>query len=196
MENLFDAATVAARSFRGAFASKVTLTGEEWNELCDDVVLSAVCQFLNNKVHGGGYCHEVSFYNNVFSCVMSHFNKKLDRYLNNVVKRKIQSLDGFEGVARNAVARRRQQMSDDPLSSTYSAAERLKDKPMPRYVSPYDGKAKAMKNLKSWLGRCPNESFFAIEDEDDFWSYIESCEELGIEPDKNSPLYKRGRYIK
>lgn len=174
MENLFDACRVATYFMRQKYASKLKLTKDEWAELSLDVELAAVRQFLSSKIGKHNYCREVSFYNNCLSCVMSEWSGCVRRFLGRI-KVGIDNMDKLEPEVRQSLV---------------DSARNL------RYITLHDGVAGAQSNLRSMLNRSTNESYLKKEDEDDFWSYLECCEEFGIEPDKNTPLYKRGRWLK
>ena len=95
-ENLWSAATFAVERLRKKYVKAgMRLTGEEWQEVMDDIVLSAVKQFMG-KVNRGEVNMEYSFYQNVYSCVYSFFNVRLDHFLRTVVKRKIENIDRLE----------------------------------------------------------------------------------------------------
>lgn len=174
MENLFDACRVATYFMRQKYSSKLKLTKDEWDELSLDVELAAVRQFLSSKIGKHNYCREVSFYNNCLSCVMSEWSACVRRFLDRI-KVNIDNVDKLDPEARQSLV---------------DSARNL------RYITLHDGRAGAQSNLRSMMSRSTNESYLKKEDEDDFWSYLECCEEFGITPNKNAPLYKRGRWIK
>lgn len=174
MENLFDACRVAALAHKGHYAQKVVLMKDEWDDILDTAILHAVELFLDSKIRRHTYCHEVSFFTNVWSCVWSCFNCELNKYVKNVVKRKINSLDRLEPDTAQYLAN----TARPPIYTT----------------TKFDYKG-AQSNLRTWLKRSTNEAYLQREDEDDFWSYMDACEEYGLTPDKNAPLYKRGRWI-
>ena len=85
-ENLWSAATFAAERLQQKYVKGgLRLTGEEWREVLDDIVLSAVRSFMN-KVKRGEVNTEYhySFYQQVYSCVYSFFNVRLDHFLRTV----------------------------------------------------------------------------------------------------------------
>ena len=174
MENLFSAASYAADWFKHmAIRKGLTLTGDEWDEVMDEIIFTSVRRFLN-KLKTGGYSRAHSFYLNVRSCVYSVFHNTVNKYITHVVLKKIYSLDRL-----------------DPVRAQY-----LKDsRPLPRAASKSEMMT-SRNNLKAWQERHMHENFLVQEDADDFWSYIEACTDYGIEPNKNAPLYKRGRYLK
>lgn len=49
----------------------------------------AVASFMANKIRNHGYCHEVDFYANCYSCALSVSgnNRVIDKYLNDIKKR-------------------------------------------------------------------------------------------------------------
>lgn len=170
MENLFSAAYTAAKWFRFRAGKRgLVLDDAEWDEVIDSVVLFSVGRFLS-KLRNGNYNRKHSFYLNVWSCVWSVFYSRVDQYLRHVLQKKINSLDKM-----------------DP-----AVAQHFKDtRPMPRPASKSES-VYAHENLMVWLTRSTHSTFLKHEDEDDFYSYLEACEELGMEPDKKAPLYKRG----
>lgn len=195
MENLFSAAKFAAGFFKRSYKRKVVLTADEWDEVMDDVVLCAVRQFLTRKLGPhGNYCREHSFYLNVYSCVLSIFQDRLDYYFK-VIKQKIQSIDRILDANRKSFV-------CAPVNGFETGPgelhrnEKLMNIPMPRYTDDNDTRGKAQSNLRCWMNRSTHDTFCKYEDEEDYWSYVEACEELGIPVDKNAPLYRRGRYIK
>lgn len=175
MWNVWDACKVAALFLRSKAMKKVKLSYDEWAEVYDTVLLKAVTHFLEYKIRRKTYCHEVSFFTNCFSSVWGVFQRELDMYLNHVVKRKINSVDHME--------------------LTREAREWVMNTPLPRYKDKHTIKANVRRHMKLWKARSMNQSYLNAEDEDDFMSYLECCEEFGIEPNKNAPLYKRGRWL-
>jgi hypothetical protein len=174
MENLFSAATYAAAWFKHRAIKKgLTLTGDEWAEVMDEIIFISVRRFLS-KLKTGGYSHAHSFYLNVRSCVYSVFYNKVNQYIKHVVLKKMCSLDRME-----------------PAHAQYLKESR----PMPRAASKSEMMS-SRQNLKAWQERHVHENFLVQEDADDFWSYVEACADYGIEPNKNAPLYKRGRNLK
>lgn len=171
MENLFSAASYAAEWFKHRSIKKgLTLTCDEWAEVIDEIIFISVKRFLT-KLKSGGYRRDFSFYLNIRSCVYSVFYNKVNQYITHVVLKKICSLDRM-----------------DPVKAQY-----LKDsRPMPRAASKSE-MLTARQNLKSWQERHMHENYLVQEDSDDFWSYVEACADYDIAPNKNAPLYKRGR---
>ena len=171
MENLWSAARFATHGFRIKYVKAgVNLTSDEWNEAMDNIVLASVRRFMN-KLKNKKYAHEYTFYQNVYSCVFSVFHQQLNFYMNNVVKKKMNSLDRLE--PENAQF----------LIDTYSR---------PMYNSTKDDRKIAMNNLKSWLSKCEHVSHLKSEWEYDYFMYVESCEETGIPVDKMNPMYILG----
>lgn len=171
MENLWSAATFAANGFRYKYAKAgVVLTGEEWNEALDTIVLVSVRRFLN-KLKNKKYAHEYTFYQNVHSCVFSVFHQQLNFYMDNVVKRKMNSLDRL-----------------DPETAQFLVDTSSR----PMYNSTKEDRKIAMNNLKSWLSKCEHVSHLKSEWEYDYFMYVESCEETGIPVDKMNPMYILG----
>lgn len=174
MENLFAAAKMATGYFRGNASKKgLQLSKDEWDELEDMVVLRATQRFMN-KLRSGGYSREHSFYLNVWSSVFEVFYQQTQFYLTHVIHRKMMSLDRLEP--------ERAQFYKDTAC-------------VPKYASNNSERKGATSNMHTWLKRSVHNSFCNREDADDFWSYLECCDEFNIEPDPNSPLFKRGRDI-
>ena len=171
MENLWSAARFATHGFRIKYVKAgVNLTSDEWNEAMDNIVLASVRRFMN-KLKNKKYAHEYSFYQNVYSCVFSVFHQQLNFYMNNVVKKKMNSLDRLDPEKAQF------------LIDTYSR---------PMYNSTKDDRNIAMSNLKSWLSKCEHVSHLKSEWEYDYFMYVESCEETGIPVDKMNPMYILG----
>lgn len=177
MWNLFDACRVAALYLRRQAIKKVNLSHDEWDEFYDEVLLKAVTHFLEYKIKRKTYCHEVSFFNNCFSSVWGAFQTTLDSYLNNVVKRKLNSIDHME--------------------LTRESRDWLLNTPLPRYKGEHGDNitSNAQRNLRLWKNRSMSPTYLNAEDENDFMSYLECCEEYGITPNEKAPLYRRGRHI-
>ena len=171
MENLWSAARFATHGFRIKYVKAgVNLTSDEWNEAMDNIVLASVRRFMN-KLKNKKYAHEYSFYQNVYSCVFSVFHQQLNFYMNNVVKKKMNSLDRLDPEKAQF------------LIDTYSR---------PMYNSTKDDRKIAMNNLKSWLSKCEHVSHLKSEWKYDYFMYVESCEETGIPVDKMNPMYILG----
>ena len=170
-ENLWSAATFAAERLRQKYVKGgLRLTGEEWKEVMDDIVLSAVRSFMG-KVKRGEVNMEYSFYQNVYSCVYSFFNVRLDHFLRTVVKRKIENIDRIE-----------------PEHAQFLVDTAKK----PMYISG-DGDRKSAKcNLKAWLSKSVHLTHLVAEWVDDFFMYVESCEATGIPVNRYNPMYILG----
>lgn len=172
-ENLWSAAAFAAERLRRKYVrAGMRLTGEEWQEVLDDIVLAAVRSFMN-KVKRGEVNTEYhySFYQQVYSCVYSVFHLRLDHFLRTVVKRKIESIDRME-----------------PETAQFLVDTAKK----PMYVSG-DGERKTSRcNLKSWLSKSENLSHLKAEWTSDYFAYVESCEASGIPVNKHNPMYILG----
>lgn len=174
-ENLWDACQVATYFFRQKYSSKLKLNKHEWEELNNNVVLAAVKQFMEQRIRNHQYCHETSFYFNCFACVMSNWPSEVKKLLNNI-KQRMDNLDNLEPDKRRATI--------DTARPVF-------------YLNHSAGNAYSAKhNLRTWMNRSCHEAFCAHEDEDDYWSYVESCEDLGIPINEKAPLFKRGRWIK
>lgn len=170
-ENLWSAAIFAADCFRRKYVKAgLRLTGDEWRDVLDDIVLAAVRRFMN-KVNRGEVNMNYSFYQNVYSCVYSVFHLRLDHFLRTVVKRKIESIDRL-----------------DPEHAQFLVDTAKK----PMYVSG-DGDRKASRcNLKSWLSKSENLSHLKAEWASDYFAYVESCEATGIPVNRYNPMYILG----
>ena len=170
-ENLWSAATFAAERLRQKYVKAgMKLTGEEWEDVLDEIVLSAVRSFMN-KVKKGEINMEYSFFQNVYSCVYSFFNVRLDHFLRTVVKRKMDNIDRLD------------------LEHAQFLVDNAK-KPM--YISGDGDRKSARCNLKSWLAGSCHLSHLAAEWADDFFMYVESCEDAGIPVNRYNPMYILG----
>ena len=170
-ENMWSAAIFAANRFRRKYVKAgLKLTGEEWDEVIGDIVLSAVRGFMN-KVNRGEVNMEYSFYQNVYSCVYSFFNIRLDHFLRNVVKRKMDNIDRLE-----------------PEHAQFLVDTAKK----PMYISGDGDRKTARCNLKSWLSKSRRLTHLAAEWADDFFMYVESCEATGIPVNRYNPMYILG----
>ena len=170
-ENLWSAATFAVERLRKKYVKAgMRLTGEEWQEVMDDIVLSAVKQFMG-KVNRGEVNMEYSFYQNVYSCVYSFFNVRLDHFLRTVVKRKIENIDRLE------------------LEQAQFLVDTAK-KPM--YISGDGDRKTARCNLKAWLSKSVHLTHLVAEWVDDYFAYVESCEATGIPVNRYNPMYILG----
>lgn len=171
MENLWSAATFAANGFRYKYSKAgVVLTGEEWNEALGAIVLLAIRRFMT-KLKNGKYDRRYTLYQNVHSCVFSVFHQQLNLYMENVVKRKMNSLDRL-----------------DPEKAQFL----IDNSSRPMYNSTKEDRKIAMNNLKSWLSKCEHVSHLKSEWEYDYFMYVESCEETGMPVDKHNPMYILG----
>lgn len=170
-ENLWSAATFAADCFRRKYVkSGLKLTGEEWRDVMDDIVLAAVSAFMS-KLNRGDVNMEYSFYQQVYYCVYSVFSPCMDRFLRNVVKRKMDNIDRME-----------------PETAQFLVDTARK----PMYMSGQADGQTARSNLKSWLSKSVHLSHLAAEWVYDFFMYVESCEENGIPVNKHNPMYILG----
>lgn len=170
-ENLWSAAIFAADCFRRKYVKAgMKLTREEWQEVLDDIVLSAVRGFMN-KVNRGDVNMEYSFYQNVYSCVYSVFSLRLDHFLRTVVKRKMDNIDRLE-----------------PEQAQFLVDTAKK----PMYMSGQADRKTAMHNLKSWLSKSEHLSHLVAEWIYDFFMYVESCEATGVPVNRYNPMYILG----
>ena len=170
-ENLWSAATFAAERLRHKYVKGgLRLTGEEWEEVLGDIVLSGVRSFMN-KVNRGEINMEYSFYQQVYSCVYSFFNVRLDHFLRTVIKRKMDNIDRLD------------------LEHAQFLVDNAK-KPM--YISGDGDRKTARCNLKAWLSKSVHLTHLAAEWADDFFMYVESCESTGIPVNRYNPMYILG----
>lgn len=172
-DNLWSAATFAAERLRKKYVKGgLRLTGEEWKEVLDDIVLAAVKQFMN-KVKRGEVNTEYhySFYQQVYSCVYSFFNVRLDHFLRTVVKRKMDNIDRLE-----------------PETAQFFLDTARK----PMYISGDGDRKTARCNLKAWLSKSVHLTHLVAEWADDYFTYVESCEEAGIPVNRYNPMYILG----
>ena len=173
MENLFSAARFATLAFKSrAVKAGIVLTKEEWDDLIDDVVVRAVDMFIKHKVIGHTYNRKYSFFHNVRSCVWSRFGNTLTEHLGNI-KDKIMSVDRLE----------------------HDLCERALENARPRFYLSYREREFAQQNLHAWCSLTRNDAHLKYEDAEDFFSYLEACEETGIPIKKDTPLYRRGREV-
>lgn len=172
MENLFSAARFAANGFRYRYSKAgVNLTGEEWGEALDAIVLVSVRRFLNKLIKNRTYSREHTFFQNVRSCVFSVFYQQLNFYMDNVVKRKMNSLD---------------RLGPEKAQFLIDTSSRA------MYNSNNDDRKLARNNLKSWLSNSDHMSHQKSEWEFDYFMYVESCEETGIPVNRHNPMYILG----
>ncbi len=170
-ENLWSAAIFAAEGFRRKYVkSGMKLTGEEWQEVMDDIVLAAVRAFMN-KLNRGEINMEYSFYQNVYFCVYSVFSPCMDRFLRTVVKRKMDNIDRLE-----------------PEHAQFLVDTAKK----PMYISGNGDRKTARCNLKSWLSKSCHLSHLVAEWTYDFFMYVESCEATGVPVNRYNPMYILG----
>ena len=170
-ENLWSAATFAADCFRIKYVKAgMKLTREEWQEVMDDIVLAAVSAFMN-KLNRGDVNMEYSFYQNVYYCVHSVFSLRMDRFLRNVIKRKMDNIDRLE-----------------PETAQFLVDTARK----PMYMSGQADRQTARSNLKSWLSKSCHLSHLKAEWASDYFAYVESCEATGVQVNRNNPMYILG----
>ena len=170
-ENLWSAATFAAERLRHKYVKAgMKLSGDEWEEVLGDIVLSAVRSFMG-KVNRGEVNMEYSFYQNVYSCVYSVFNMRLDHFLRAVVKRKIENIDRLE-----------------PEHAQFLVDTARK----PMYISGDGDRKTARCNLKAWLSKSGHLTHLVAEWVDDYFTYVESCEATGIHVNRYNPMYILG----
>ena len=170
-ENLWSAAIFAAERLRKKYVKGgMRLTREEWQEVLDDIVLSAVKQFMG-KVNRGEVNMEYSFYQNVYSCVYSFFNVRLDHFLRTVVKCKMDNIDRLE-----------------PEQAQFFLDTARK----PMYISGDGDRKTARCNLKAWLSNSVHLTHLVAEWVDDYFAYVESCEATGIPVNRYNPMYILG----
>ena len=170
-ENLWSAATFAADCLHRKYVKAgMKLTGDEWDEVLGDIVLSAVRAFMN-KVNRGEINMEYSFYQNVYSCVYSFFSIRMDHFIRTVVKRKMDNIDRLE-------PEHAQFLVDTAKKSMYISG---------------DGDRKTARcNLKSWLSKSCHLTHLVAEWVYDFFMYVESCEATGVQVNRYNPMYILG----
>lgn len=170
-ENLWSAAIFAADGFRRKYVKAgMKLNSEEWQEVLGDIVLAAVREFMN-KLNRGEINMEYSFYQNVYYCVYSVFSPCMDRFLRNVVKRKMDNIDRLE-----------------PEHAQFLVDTARK----PMYMSGQADRQTARSNLKSWLSKSVHLSHLVAEWTYDFFMYVESCESTGVPVNRYNPMYILG----
>lgn len=170
-ENLWSAAIFAADCFRRKYVKAgMKLTGEEWQDVMDDIVLAAVRAFMN-KVNRGDVNMEYSFYQNVYYCVRSVFSLRMDHFLRNVVKRKMDNIDRL-----------------DPERARFLVDTAKK----PMYVSGDVERISSRRNLKPWMSKSCHLTHLVAEWIYDFFMYVESCEATGIPVNRYNPMYILG----
>lgn len=170
-ENLWSAATFAADCLRQKYVKAgMRLTGEEWQDVLGEIVLAAVKQFMG-KVNRDEVNMEYSFYQNVYSCVYSFFNVRLDHFLRTVVKRKMDNIDRLE-----------------PEHAQFLVDTANK----PMYISGDGDRKTARCNLKAWLSKSVHLTHLVAEWTSDYFAYVESCEATGIPVNRYNPMYILG----
>lgn len=172
-ENLWSAAIFAAERLRLKYVKAgMKLTAEEWKDVLDDIVLAAVKQFMGKVKRGEiNMEYHYSFYQQVYSCVYSFFNVRLDHFLRTVVKRKIENIDRFE-----------------PETAQFLVDTAKK----PMYISGDGDRKTARCNLKAWLSKSVHLTHLVAEWVDDYFMYVESCEATGIPVNRYNPMYILG----
>ncbi len=171
-ENLWDCIRLNTHSFKAkAIKGGLKLTADEWEEVLDIVMFTAVRRFMS-RLRNGRYNRKFSFYLNVRSSVWMVFHQVTEQYVKHVVHRKMNSLD-----------RLTQEQSNFLINSL----------PMPKYVSDNMEAKLAQQNLHAWkkgstFGQHVHKEWVA-----NFWDLIESCEEAGLEVDRNSLDYLLGK---
>ncbi len=87
MENLWNGCQKACHVILAK--KRLRLTSEEREELMVAFTASAVASFMTNKIRNHGYCHDVDFYANCYSCALSvsGSHRVVDKYLNDIKKR-------------------------------------------------------------------------------------------------------------
>lgn len=172
-ENLWSAAAFAAERLRRKYVrAGMRLNRDEWQEVLDDIVLAAVQSFMN-KVNRGEVNTEYhySFYQQVYSCVYSFFNVRLDHFLRTVVKRKIENIDRLE---------------QEQAQFLVDTAKK------PMYISGDGDRKTARCNLKAWLSKSVHLTHLVAEWVDDYFTYVESCEATGVTVNRYNPMYILG----
>lgn len=150
MWNLFDAVRVATVAHMLRYHKKFTFSREEWDEIIDEVILQAVCIFLEHKLKEKKYCHKVSFFCNCWSCVMSCFLARCQMHAFRIGK-----------------------IAGCPLRpDDYKA--------WPTYTKQSINPKNCVEYMHSWMKRSMSPSYLEAEDLDDYMSYLECCDEFNI----------------
>ena len=87
MENLWNGCQKACHVILAK--KRLRLTSEERDELIVAFTSDAVASFMANKIRHHGYCHDVDFYANCYSCALSVSgnHRVVDKYLKDIKKR-------------------------------------------------------------------------------------------------------------
>lgn len=87
MENLWNGCQKACYVILAK--KRLRLTSEERDDLMATFTAEAVASFMTNKIRNHGYCHDVDFYANCYSCALSvsGSNRVIDKYLKDIKKR-------------------------------------------------------------------------------------------------------------
>lgn len=170
-ENLWDCAAYNTRLFRHRSAYRgLQLTSDEWSEVQDIIIMTAVGRFMN-KLRSGKYNREYSFFLNVRASVWECFYKQIERYLRTVVHPKMASYDRHDAETRAYI-----------LDHAHAL----------RYVSDESEAKNSMAALRVWLRNPDNMTHINHERVMEFWDYCESCMENNIQVNKNSMAYLLG----
>lgn len=171
-ENLWDCVHVNTLVFKKkAVKSGLKLTADEWGEAMDNVMFTAVRRFMS-RLKNGRYNRKFSFYLNVRAAVWMVFQQVTEQYVKHVVHRKINSLD-----------RLTQEQSNYLINSL----------PMPKYVTDNMEAKLARQNLQAWKKGSTFGQHVHKEQAANYWDLIESCEEAGLEVDRNALDYLLGK---
>lgn len=170
-ENLWDCATYNTRWFsRRAAGRGLQLTKDEWDEVQDIIIMTAVRRFMN-KLMAGKYNRGYSFFLNVRASVWECFYKRIEQYLRTVVHPKMTSYDRHEAEKRAYI---------------------LDHAKVLRYVADESEAKNAMASLRVWMRSPDNMHHVNHERVMEFWDYCESCMENNIQVNKNSMAYLLG----
>lgn len=170
-ENLWDCAAYNTRLFsRKAAGRGLQLTRDEWDEVKDIIIMTAVRRFMN-KLLNGKYNRNYSFFLNVRASVWECFHKQIEQYLRTVVRPKMASYDRHDAEKRAYILNHAKEL---------------------RYVADESEAKNAMASLRVWMRSPDNMHHINHERVMEFWDYCESCMENGIQVNKNSMAYLLG----
>jgi hypothetical protein len=170
-DNLWDCVSYNTRWFSRRSAGKgLQLTKDEWSEVQDIVIMTAVNRFMN-KLKNKKYNRSYSFFLNVRASVWECFHQQVNQYLRTVIYSKVSSYD---------------RRDEDKRSYILDHARVI------RYVADESDAKNAMDSLRVWMRNPDNMHHITHERVMEFWDYCESCMENNIQVNKNSMAYLLG----
>lgn len=171
-ENLWDCIRLNTHSFKAkAIKGGLKLTVDEWSEVLDIVMFAAIRRFMY-RLSNGKYNRDYSFYLNVRASVWAVFYSNVKQYVEKVVHTKMNSLDRL----------------------TIDQADHFMNTcPMPRYLSDKDESKRAREALKTWMKGSDFGQHVHKELAANYWELIESCEDNGLQVNKNALDYLLGK---